>query len=466
MIFIFPLRTMAPLSLAIFLGGCASLSADGGFDTVSHTAQERLAQTTRWSRSASDIDGVTQEVRSLLATPLSPDAAVYIALINNRTLQAAYSELGIAEADLVQAGRLPNPGFSFSRTRSGDDIKIERSLSMSLVRLLTMPATAQIEAGRFEQTKLSLGEHMLRTAALTRKAYYQAIAAAQSVQYQEQVQQAAALAHELSARMAARGNFSALDAAREQAFSLDSDAQLTRTRLRALEARENLLRLLGLATDDGAMQLPPRLPALPQQATTLTDVERFAMQQRLDVQSARLQLTALQQSLGLSRTTRLVNVFDLGYVRNRESGKAAETGYQLSLEIPLFDWGQARVAKAEARYLQAAHQLAATALQAQSEVRLAYATQQQAYRLARQYEDVVIPLRKRIAEETLLRYNGMLLSVFDLLSDAREQAAAVNATIDAARDYWVADCELQLALGGTPDWATRQAPSSQGNHHE
>src|SRR5450830_1360381 len=101
MIFIFPLRTMAPLSLAIFLGGCASLSADGGFDTVSHTAQERLAQTTRWSRSASDIDGVTQEVRSLLATPLSADAAVYIALINNRTLQAAYSELGIAEADLV-----------------------------------------------------------------------------------------------------------------------------------------------------------------------------------------------------------------------------------------------------------------------------------------------------------------------------------------------------------------------------
>jgi cobalt-zinc-cadmium efflux system outer membrane protein len=472
MIFNFPLRNMAAPLLTMVLGGCATFSADGGFDSVSQTAQERLAQTTNWSRSTSAADSAVQEVRALLSTPLSPEAAVHIALINNRTLQAAYSELGIAEAELVQAGRLPNPGFSYGRTHSGDDLKIERSLSMSVMRLLTMPATAQIDRSRFRQTRLRLTGQMLHTAALTRKSYYQAIAAAQSAHYQEQVQQAAAIALELTTRMAARGNLSTLDAAREQAFSFDTDAQLTRARLRALEARENLLRLLGLEQDDGRLQLPPRLPALPSQAASLAQLEQRALQQRLDVQAAREQLTALQQSLGLSRSTRFVNVLDLGYVRNSESNKNAEIGYQVSLEIPLFDWGQARVAKAEALYMQAAHQLAASAIQASSEVRLAYATQQQSYRLARQYEEVLLPLRKRIAEETLLRYNGMLVSVFDLLTDAREQAGAVNATIDAARDFWLADCDLQLALGGSLAWSTQQQnrpatpASTQGHAHE
>jgi len=443
-----PLRQLAPPLLAVLLAGCASFSDDGGFDAVNQTAQQRLKQHTVWIRSEQDIDGVMQRVRALLATPLSVDDAVQIALLNNRELQASYSELGIAEADLVQAGRLPNPGFSFGRTHSGDDIKIERSLTFSVMRLLTMPASSRIEARRFEQTKLRLVDAMLRTAVQTRKAYYQSIAATQSLRYLEQVRQAAEVAHELAARMAKQGNFSQLDAAREQAFYLDTTAQLTRARSQALQEQEALMRLLGLRTQDGALQLPPRLPALPQQAVTLADSEQVALEQRLDVQSAKLEVAALQDSLGLSKATRFVNVLDLGYVRNSESAKAAEIGYQASIEIPLFDWGGVRVAKANAIYMQAVHRLAATAVQAQSEVRVAYAVQQHAYALARQYRDEVVPLRKRIADEYLLRYNGMLASVFELLADAREQAAAVNAAIAATRDYWLADSDLQLALGG------------------
>lgn len=465
---IFPLRKWAPPLLAFGLAGCASFSNDGGFDAVNQAAQQRLNQNTSWLRSQSDVDQVGQRVRAMLAKPLQVDDAVAIALINNRDLQASYSELGIAEADLVQAGRLPNPGFSFGRSHTGDDIKIERSLSLSVVSLLTMPATSRIEARRFEQTRLRLIEQMLRTAALTRKAYYQSIAAQQSVRYQEQVQQAAEVAHTLAQRMATRGNFSQLDAAREQAFYLDTAAQLMRARTQALQERENLVRLLGLTARDGTPQLPALLPRLPAQQTTVTltaELENHALQQRLDVQAAQLEVQALQGALGLTRTTRFINVFDLGAVRNSETGKAAEIGYQASIEIPLFDWGHARVARAEAVYMQAVHRLAATAIQAQSELRSSYATRQQAYTLARQYQDVVVPLRKRIADEYLLRYNGMLASVFELLADAREQAAAVNAAIDASRDYWVADSEWQLALGGSelPPSVSSQ-PS--GEHHD
>ncbi|RFB73655.1 MULTISPECIES: TolC family protein [unclassified Herbaspirillum] len=458
------LRPLAPPLLAVFvLAGCASFSDDGGFNTVNQAAQQRLNKETSWTRSEQDADNVARRVRAMLARPLAVDDAVQIALINNRELQASYSELGIAEADLVQAGRLPNPGFSFGRTHSGGDIKIERSLSLSVMRLLTMPAASRIEARRFEQTKLKVADAMLRTAAQTRKAYFQSIAATQSLQYLEQVKQAAEVAHELAVRMAKKGNFSQLDAAREQAFYLDTSAQLTRARTQAVQERENLIRLLGLRRQDGELQLPQRLPDLPKQPVTLADSEQVAMEQRLDVQSAKLEVAALQTSLGLSKATRFVNVLDLGYVRNSETGKAAEVGYQAGIEIPLFDWGGARVAKAEAIYMQAAHRLAATAVQAQSEVRVAYAAQQNAYALARQYRDDVVPLRKRISDEYLLRYNGMLASVFELLADAREQANAVNAAIDASRDYWIADSDLQLALGG------RSAPAPnniEGNRHD
>jgi cobalt-zinc-cadmium efflux system outer membrane protein len=460
------LRPLAPPLLAVFLAGCASFSDDGGFNAVNQTAQQRLNKETSWTRSEQDADNVARRVQTILAQPLAVDDAVQIALINNRELQASYSQLGIAEADLVQAGRLPNPGFSFGRTHSGDDIKIERSLSLSVMSLLTMPATSRIEARRFEQTKLKVADAMLRTAAQTRKAYFQSIAATQSVRYLEQVKQAAEVAHELAARMAKKGNFSQLDAAREQAFYLDTSAQLTRARTQAVQERESLVRLLGLQGrrwQDGELQLPQRLPDLPQQAVTRDDSEQIAMEQRLDVQSAKLEVAALQTSLGLSKATRFVNVLDLGYVRNSETGKAAEVGYQASIEIPLFDWGGARVAKAEAIYMQAAHRLAATAVQAQSEVRVAYAAQQNAYLLARQYRDEVVPLRKRISDEYLLRYNGMLASVFELLADAREQANAVNAAIDAARDYWIADSDLQLALGGQ---VTPAPNNSEGKKHD
>jgi hypothetical protein len=62
-------------------------------------------------------------VQTLLAQPLTADAAVQLALLNNSGLKASLTELGIAEAELVQAGRLRNPAFSFGRVRGGGEQK-------------------------------------------------------------------------------------------------------------------------------------------------------------------------------------------------------------------------------------------------------------------------------------------------------------------------------------------------------
>ncbi|WDZ94804.1 TolC family protein [Herbaspirillum sp. WKF16] len=450
-----PSRASA-LAACALLAGCAQLSPDGGFGPLREIVAQRTGAAPAWHRTPEEAAGNQARVAQLLPAGgrlATADDAVQIALINNPDLQAAFAELGVAEADLVQAGRLPNPGFSFARTHSGGDVKVERSLTLGLMQLIAMPAASRIEARRFDQVRLQLATRVLATAAQTRQAYYRALASQQGLAYQEQVEQAAEAAHELAAKMAERGNFSRLDAAREQLFYAETQTRLRRARREAQQDKESLARLLGMAP---AFTLPERLPELPAKIDDAADVERQAIAQRLDIQAARSELEGLRLSLGLTRATRLVNVLDLGALRTSESGKAPETGYQVDIEIPLFDWGQARVAKAEAIYMQGANRLAAVALDARAQARLAWRERQDAYELARRYRDDIVPLRHRMSEENLLRYNGMLISVFDLLADAREQAATVNAAIEAGRDFWIADAALQLALGGPAAAENRQ----------
>ncbi|WP_211442116.1 TolC family protein [Collimonas humicola] len=458
--FIFLRRRVLPAALLAVLAGCASLSPDQGFGEVAVLAKPGLGQTPPRARTDEERAASRQMVQQLLQKPLSVDAAVQIALLNNRGLQADYEALGIAEASWVQASRLPNPGFSFGRTRSGDDIKIDRSFSMAVMGLLTLPVTARIEARQFQVGKLNTANRILQVAADTRNAYYRSVAASQSVRYQEQVESAAAASSELAGKMAQAGNFNQLELAREQAFHADAVTQLARSRQLAVAAREQLIRLLGLSSEQSGFTLPQQLPELPKQRPSLQDSEQLAMAQRLDITAAKLEVDGLQQSLGLNRATRFINVLELAYLHNSEPGASRETGYQVSLEIPLFDWGGARVAKSEAIYMQAAHRLAETALNAQSQVRVSYADYQSAYDLARHYRDQVLPLRKRVSDEYLLRYNGMLSSVFELLADAREQANAVNAAIDAERDFWMADNAMQLALGGPVNQPPQTAASA------
>ncbi|MDO8419733.1 MAG: TolC family protein, partial [Rubrivivax sp.] len=165
---------------------------------------------------------------------------------------------------------------------------------------------------------------------------------------------------------------------------------------------------------------------------------------------ARVDTEALARNLGLSRTTRLINVFELGLSRNSSNEAPTQRGWEIGIELPLFDWGEARVAKAEAVYMQALHQAADTAINARSEVREAYGNYRSAWDTARHYRDEIVPLRKLVAEENLLRYNGMLIGVFELLADARVQIASVNGAIAALRDFWIAKADLDMALVGKP----------------
>ncbi|KVE13677.1 TolC family protein [Burkholderia vietnamiensis] len=442
------IRLIAGAVALVVLAGCTTFSRDGGFNTVSTTASERLGKEALFVRTEQDRDAVAQRTREVLGKPLAMDDAVQVALLNNAGLQASYAELGISEADLVQAGRLPNPGFSFSRTHWSDNFGITRTFSANVLAILTLPLATRIESRRFEQTKLETADAMLKVAADARRAYVSAVAAEQSAKYAEQVKDSASAGAELAHRMQQAGNASRLDYAREQAFYADAATRVAKARQQAFAAREKLTRVMGVWGTATQYSLPERLPDLPKERPELKDLEVFAMQNRLDIQAARLRTQGVATSLGLSKATRFVNALEVGYLNNFETDKGHERGYEISVEIPIFDWGSAKVARAEALYMQSASKLAQTAVDARSEVRESYVAYVTNYDIARHYRDEVVPLRKTISDEMLLRYNGMLASAFDLLADSREQVNAVNGYIDALKDYWLAETDLQLALGG------------------
>jgi outer membrane protein TolC len=438
----------ATAASTVFLTGCASFSADGGFDKVSELTKERTGHAVPAQRTDADGQTARARVTELLKEPLTPEAAIEVALLNNRGLQAKFAELGIAESELVRAGRLKNPSFSFGRLSAGGAVEIDRAVLFDVLGLLTMPIAKEVGQRRLEQAQYQAAYDAVSLAADVRRAYFEAVAAQELVRFFRQVKETADVSNELAKRMLQAGNFNKLTQMREQAFQADATAQLARATHQATAEREKLSRLLGLDGEQLNFLLPQRLPDLPKQPTEAQNAEQTAMEKRLDVLMAKRGAEATARSLGLTKATRLVNVLEVGYQNKSETGGPRSNGYEIELELPLFDFGATRAARAEATYLQAVNRTAEVAVNARSEVREAYSAYRTSYELARHYRDEVVPLRKRISEENLLRYNGMLISVFELLTDAREQVAGVTGYVQALRDFWVAETNLQTALTG------------------
>lgn len=434
-----------PLALcaAALLGGCASMERQDA--DVAQLVESRTGTKPSLATDNASREALRRDINALAARVLDADTAVRIALLNNPAMLADYDQAGIAAADLAQAGRLPNPEFSFKRTHGDGQIFIERGLTFNLLDLLTLPLAARMEQRRFEATRLEIAQDALKLARETRSAYFEAVAAKQEARYMEDAAAAAEASRDLARRMAEAGNWSRLDQARQEAFDTATVNEAARAANTATIAAQRLALLLGM--DDGAkLMLPDTLPLLPDRLTTAPTLDD-AVKTRLDVQAAQQRSAWLAQDLGLTRATRFIQIAQLGAVENRNEGAPRAPGYEIDISVPLFDWGGAKTQRAEALYLQSSDRLAAAVQGAIGEIRIAQTERQHDYELAKRYRDDIIPLRRRIADETLLRYNGMLIGVFELLDDARAQIADTRGAIEALKDYWIADAALRSACG-------------------
>lgn len=440
-------------SSAILLSGCASFSPDGGMALVTSTVSQDLGKDAAALRTPEETASARSVTARLLAKPLSVDAAVQIALLNNRGLQAAYNELAIAEARAVEGSLPPNPAISLSRIAGSVEVEVERKIVANVLALATLPVRSEIAAARFRQAQIAALSETLRVAADTRRAYYRATAARELAGFLAQAQTGAETAAKLATRLGETGGMNKLDQAREQVFYADLTAQLAMTRQRAASERESLIRAMGLWGDDLAFKMTAALPPLPSRPQSLPGIEAEAVRRHVDLQIGRIELDALAKSYGLTQATRFINVLDAGLAakttREKATGeKIRDRGFDVELQIPIFDFGEVRVREAEATYMFAVNRLMERAVNVRSEARDAYRTYRSAYDIAIHYQREVLPLRKIISDETLLRYNGMLIDVFALLAEARQRIAATTAAIEAKRDFWLAATDLNTAVMG------------------
>ena len=443
-------RLAAALLLAAACAGCATFSSDGGMAVVNGIVAPEL-KSEAVKVNGEDVAGeVHARATRLLGAMLSADSAVRIALLNNKGVQATYNELGIAEAAMVEASLPPNPTFSLSRIWTPVELDIERRIIMDILALATLPARAELAAERFRQAQLRAALETLRIGFEARQAYYRAIAAQEITASLAQAASAAESAAKLAKELGETGAMNKLDQAREEAFYAELSTQLATTRQRALSERERLIQALGL-TDGSALRLPQALPPLPATPRALVAVETEAIRRRVDLQIARIEVDTLAKTYGLTNATRFINLFEVAGISRtqRESGAAGTGGgFEVDFQIPIFDFGEARVRRAGEIYMGAVNRLSELAVNARSQARDSYRTYRSSYDIALRYRRDVLPLRKIIADEATLRYGAMQIDVFALLTEARQRIAANIAAIEAQRDFWLASSQLEAALIG------------------
>lgn len=447
------LRTgIGALSISTLLAGCAAFSPDAGMSGVADIAAGTIKKDVVAIRTVEDSERVNVGVAQLLRRTLTVDSAVQVALLNNRGLQAAYNELALAEADFVEQSLPPNPTFSLSRIAGNGGYEIERQIVGDILALGTLPFRSEIARQRFHQAQLRTALETLRLAADVRRAYYQVVGANELVGLLTDTKATAESIAQLAEKLGQTGSLNKLDQAREQVFYAEITADLATARQQATSARERLARLLGLWDGQLDFKLPKALPALPRSPRSLPNIEVEAVIHRIDLQMARIELDALAKALNLTEATRFVTLLDLAGIyrktKDPESPPFRERGFDIQFQVPIFDGGEVRVRQATETYNGAFNRLTEKAVNVRSEARDAYRVYRSTYEIAGHYQREVVPLRNIIADESQLRYSGMQIDVFALLAEAKLRIAAQRASIEARRDFWLAQSELQTAVNG------------------
>jgi len=452
------------LAVVAALSGCASVSLEQSLDRVNTEAADFTGGQVALARTREEQDQRANTSARLLSQPLGQTEAVQLALANSAALQALLAQAWAETASAAQSGRIANPVFGWERLSTGSDLELNRALSFGLLDVLTLPARQGIAQRRIEQAQLRLTGEVVDHVTQVRQAWVRAVASRQTLTYAQQVLESAEASAELARRMQSVGNYNRLTRAREQAFYADAASRLAAAGHEATARHEELVRLLGLSESQAQqLQLPDRLPELPNKALSPEVVGQLASKERLDVRLAQSAFASAGRLQGLNTVTSLTDI-ELTARRNTQWSSAAGTrsdqrGYEIGVRLPIFDWGGLQRQAWNARTLAAANQLESTIRSAGSGLRESYSAYRTAHDIARHFRDEVVPVRKVISEENQLRYNGMIIGVFELLADARDQVNAVIGAINAEQQFWLADAALQASLMGRPTQTALSASS-------
>src|SRR5438477_1458940 len=432
----------------VALTGCAHVDPNPAFRELANTVHLRTGNRVQWNRGRAEDAEAQTSVASLLSRPLSAGSAVQIALLNNHNLQATYEELGIAQADLVEAGLLRNPIFTFERRFPGQ--ALEADLLKEFIDILLLPLRKRIAAAQFEAAKFRVGHEILSAAAEVRAAFYEHQGDQQLVDLRKTVAEATERSAETALRMQQAGNLKNLDLATEQASHAQAKIELAKAQSEAVQTREKLNKLMGAFGDQTNWTVAPRLPEIPGNDISLSQLESRAIQQRLDLAAARQEFIAEARVRGIARAEAILQGAEIGaHYEHEIEGSVHSIGPSVNVPIPIFNQGQPASARAGPKLRQAEQRYLALAADIRSDVRAARDKMLLSRRQVEYFKCTALPTRTRVTEESQLEYNAMQIGPFQLLQAKQEEVKTGAESVEALRDYWVARAELEKAVGGS-----------------
>lgn len=439
-------RSASAMAIALSLGGCASIPADRGFDQVARHAATAGVDAPLPGAELATIDARTAE---LLARPLDAPAAVALAVLRHPRMRELHAELGIAQADVVEASRLPNPSFAFSTLdpRDGGSSLITRSYGLDVAALLLLPSRQRLAEGELAQVQLWIAAQVIEVAAQAERAWYEQASASQVAALRRAVAEAAEVSAGFAQRLHDAGNLGALELALEQAAAQQAGLDLARAEVAVIEARVALADATGLRAS-GNWTVLERLPSPPEHALATEGLVESALDRRLDLASARAELAWRTDAASMASRFRWLGDFELGYERENETDGARLRGPTAAVTIPLFDQGQAEVARARFSAEKTQARLDAMDAGIRNEVVAAGERLESRRAVALRYRDALLPLREAVVARTQEQVNFMFKGAFELILSRREQYDAYQAYLEAVRDYWLARIALRLATGG------------------
>ncbi|MDD5158272.1 TolC family protein [Sulfurimonas sp.] len=440
-------KTVSLIGL-LLLSGCSTISQQEIFDQVKHSSSSHGAKELQWIKSPEDASKVEESVWRLLEKPLQMDDAVRIALINNRALQQSYAQIGISQSDLVQAGLVNNPLLGYSVGRSNGVTKSTISLDIAFLDMLWIPLRRELGKIALEEIQASIGNEVLEVVRDTKKAYIELVAIEKKMLYYKDI----LVSHEASLQLVTR-QYTAGNITKRNLLKIQNSYQ--HARVESIEiakkyamARESLNRICGLYGGQTNYTLDSSLKPIESPPNLSKGLEKIAIASRLDMRAAIAAVDYAAKEAGYTKNTRLLSELELSIESEKNSNEDRLNSFGIKIPIPIFDFGQARVSKAEALYNQNVHHLYEKAVVIRSEVREKYALLLHAHTIVHEYDDVIVKINQQILEETQLYYNGMLDGIYELLEDKRHLVDAKIEAVEAYSEFWKAQADLEYAVGG------------------
>ncbi|CAN5667505.1 TolC family protein [soil metagenome] len=423
--------------------GCATLGPDRGRSETDRLVSSRSNPALEWSQSpTADADAA-----KLRAEPMTPVNAVQMALLRSPRLQQEYARLGLIRADVQQALQLANPRLNAKRLTDEGVSTTTLGLAMPLIDLLVLPTRARLAKADYERAKNEIAASILSVTADVEAGWYEYVGEQQIADMRATVASGMAIAAELAQRFFDAGNVTELQLRQEQAAATQARIDAGRARAEAQRGRLRLNTLIGLSGADADWRVSALLPSPVPEEDAAGILQDLSTNTNLQLMAARQEVVVMEGALAATRRFRLLGGTEIGYEREKEADGQRLKGPTLNLELPIFNQGQARVARAQALVAQSRARLAELELAAANGVRLGVERVRVLREIVETHRNVLIPQRESVVARSQEQQNYMIIGVFELIQAKRQEYDAYQSYLEAIRDYWLARTELMRAVG-------------------